>query len=165
MTRRSWRRDAVAGAIFWLAFTGLEVLLVGKIDAQETPAGAVIALGAAVAAVAALRLSGVRYRLRWSWAPLVLRLVRNVARDTFIVSAALVRGIAKGAAPRDRIVDVPFDAGGDDAESAARRALVTAGISMSPNGIVVDVDRDRRVVRVHRLVPDDAPPLSRAWPL
>jgi hypothetical protein len=54
-------------------------------------------------------------------------------------------------------VAVPFRYGSsDDPEDAARRALLVAGLSVTPNSVVVGVDADRDEVLVHQLVPDAA---------
>jgi multisubunit Na+/H+ antiporter MnhE subunit len=159
------RPRLVAGVSLWILFSAIEVLFVGKLDSQETPMGIVVALLAAVATVAAATIADLRYRIRWSWLRLVLPVALNVGRDTFLVFGVLLRRCTRGELPQDRIEEIPFDPGGDDAESAARRALATAAVSTSPNAIVIEVDRGRRAMRVHRLTPASSPPRSAEWPL
>ncbi|TMA33768.1 MAG: hypothetical protein E6J88_00480 [Deltaproteobacteria bacterium] len=46
---------------------------------------------------------------------------------------------------------VPFDAGGDDDESAFRRALAVAYTSATPNSVVIGIDRKRGLLIYHQL--------------
>lgn len=165
MQRATWRRHVAAAIALTIAGTALEALFVGKVDAQETPVGFGAALVAAVVTVAALSAAGETYAPRLAWLALVPRVAWNVVRDTALVTVVLARALA-GRPPDDRIVELPFAPGGDDPESAARRALAVAGISTSPNGIALDIDAERRVVRVHQLsVSRASAPLSEEWPL
>ena len=145
-----WRGRAPAILALWLGCAAIEALLIGKIDPQETPVGVAIAALAAVGAVSALAVCGDRYAVRPSALLALPKLVWSVVRDTFVVSGALVR-VLLGRAPEDRFEEIPFDPGGDDARSAASRALTVASTSAAPNSIVVDVDSERGVLLVHRL--------------
>lgn len=154
-----------------LAFVGMgivlslfEIVLVGKIDAQETPVGIGIALLATAAVIGSLIAANVRYALRFSWLWLVLLVIRNIVRDTFVVYGVLLRHLAGGSI-EDAYQDVPFDPGGDDPASAARRALTIAGVSTSPNEIVLAVDSERKSLRVHVLAVSKTPRHSLEWPL
>jgi multisubunit Na+/H+ antiporter MnhE subunit len=146
-------------------FTGIEIVFVGKIDPQETPVGFGVAGLAAAITVAALAAAGTQYRLRWSWLLAAPRVAWNVVRDSVIVTVLLVRALT-GREPDDAIVDVPFDPGGDDPESRARRALVVAAISTAPNSIVLGIDEATRTLRVHYLSRGAASqPRSTRWPV
>ncbi|MDB5070822.1 MAG: hypothetical protein JWM87_1933 [Candidatus Eremiobacteraeota bacterium] len=145
-----WRGRAPAIIALWVACAAIEALLIGKIDPQETPVGVAIAALAAVGAVSALAVCGDRYAIRLSALLALPKLAASVVRDTFVVSGALVR-VLLGHAPEDRLEEIPFDPGGDDARSAASRALTVASTSAAPTSIVVDVDVERGVLLVHRL--------------
>lgn len=163
--RSRWREYVGTGVVLWVAFTAIEAMLIGKIDPQETPVGAGVAALAATITVAALAIHGERYRLRWSWLVHIPRVLLNVARDTWIVTVALLRALA-GREPDAAIVELPFAPGGDDAESRARRALAVAAASTSPNSIVLEIDDARGTMRVHYLSAGAAPrPHSERWPL
>ncbi len=152
MRRANWRERALAGILLWIAFSAIEALLVGKIDPQETPVGVAIAALAAIVTVGSLAAAGVRYAVPVAQIVHLPALAWAVVRDTAIVTGALLRALA-GKPPEDRLQRIPFDPGGDDAVSAARRALVVAGTSASPNSVVVDADAERGVLIVHRLTP------------
>ena len=146
-----WRGRAPAVLVLWIGCAAIEALLIGKIDPQETPVGVAIAALAAVGAVSALAVCGDRYAVRLSALLALPKLAMSVVRDTFVVSGALVR-VLLGRAPEDRFEEIPFDPGGDDARSAASRALTVASTSAAPTSIVVDVDCERGVLLVHRLM-------------
>jgi hypothetical protein len=156
------RRLAVA--MLWMCLSAFEIVLIGRFDAQETPAGVGIALLAALVTAGALKAAGLSYRLQASWLWLPLLVVRNVVRDTFGVYGVLLRHLCGGTV-KDAFLDIPFDWGGDDPASAARRALAVAGISTSPNEIVLALDRDRGTARVHALAITGARRHSAQWPL
>ena len=151
--------------VLWVVFTAIEVLLVGKFDTQETPVGAAVGALAAYGVLAATRAGGQRYAFRWSWLRIVPVLLVHVVRDTALVFGALLRRCAGGPLPHDRILEIPFDPGGDDPQSVTRRALAIEAVSFAPNSIVLDVDRPRGIMRVHYLLSDVKPPASREWPV
>jgi multisubunit Na+/H+ antiporter MnhE subunit len=158
----------VTGILFvvlWGLFAAIEVLFVGKLDPEETPVGVVAGAVAALGTLAVLRASEERYRFRWAWLRIVPAIVANVVRDTLHVFAILLRRLAGGPLPDDRIVEIPFDPGGDDAESNARRALAVAAVSAAPNSIVLDLQRAGGTLRIHYLDSHVPKPRSREWPL
>lgn len=145
-----WRGRAPAVLVLWIACSAIEALLIGKIDPQETPVGLAIAALAALGAVSALAVAGDRYVPALSAFAGLPKLAMSVVRDTFVVTVAVVRALG-GRPPEDRIEEIPFDPGGNDARSAASRALMVASTSAAPNSIVMEVDRERGVMLVHRL--------------
>lgn len=146
-----WRGNAAAVAAVWIVMAAVEMLLVGKIDPQETPVGIAVAALAAVVMYGALAAAGVRYALPAAPFAQLPKIAFEVVRDTFVVTGALLRALG-GAAPGDAFEELPFDPGGeDDPASAARGALTIAGASAAPNSVVVDVDPQRRTMLVHRL--------------
>jgi hypothetical protein len=52
---------------------------------------------------------------------------------------------------RGRLRAVPFRAGGEGSHDAGRRALTEALGSLTPNTIVIGIDRDRDLLLVHQL--------------
>ncbi|GAC1434322.1 MAG: hypothetical protein NVSMB65_08350 [Chloroflexota bacterium] len=115
----------------------------------------------------AARLEEVRFAPQTSWFLLLLRTVPpQVIGDTILVASALWNAV------RRRPVDgafhiVPFDGGGPDARSAARRALIVAAISLPPNTYVIDISKDGGYLLVHQLVGRGRQPGrgDRQWPL
>src|SRR2546423_6002348 len=139
---------ARAWAAWWVASAGLWLVLVDRIELDELVAGAVIAAGAATAAVLvrSQRQVLLQPRARWlvgAWRPLV-----GMVGDL----APLIRALWRRG-DRSELAELPFAAVGDDGEQTAYRVLTEALGSLAPNTIVVDADADRRVLVVHQLVP------------
>jgi multisubunit Na+/H+ antiporter MnhE subunit len=146
-----------AWLVWWALLTALWLALVDTVVVPELVAGAV---GAAIAATGAVLVRGRRavlLRPRAAWLPGGLRALGRFGPDLLKLATALWRRGVRRGDERGRLVEVPYGAVGDDPEAAAHRALTEALGSFSPNGIVVDVDRDRRVLLVHELVATDDP--------
>ena len=158
------RNVAATAVVLWTVLSLLERVLVGRLDVEETPVGIVIALLATIVTLSGASLAKANYTLDWRWLWLPLLVVRNVVRDTFTVYGVLFRRLAGGRV-EDAMVEIPFDPGGVDPRSAARRALATAGISTSPNEIVLDIDSANGMMRVHALKVTNARRHSAQWPL
>jgi hypothetical protein len=56
---------------------------------------------------------------------------------------------------------VPFDSGGDDPESAARRALAIMYTTIPPNFVVVGIDRKKNLMLVHQVSPTPTPLIAK----
>ena len=153
----------VWGPLTWFALAGLYLLLSGNVSLVEAAAAAVCATCATSLALAVSRFTDRRIELR---APVgaILRPVAallpeflTVARELALVA---VRG---GGRHRGDFQSQPFDAGGDDPRSAARReALTIIGVSMTPRSFVVRGERADALL-VHGL-PPKSPSSDIAWP-
>jgi multisubunit Na+/H+ antiporter MnhE subunit len=152
---------------WWAALFGLYFILAAKLQWQEAVVGAAAAALAATAATVPARTGGLHFQPRWPWLRPLARLPGRVLADCGVVGLALWRRLVQRRAPAGGFRSIPFDPGGDDAVSAARRALVTAGISLAPNTYVVAFDRRRGLILIHQLVPTARPPGGgdREWPL
>jgi len=73
--------------------------------------------------------------------------------DCFALFAALWGHLAKREPVRGAFRAFRFTSTGDDARAAAKRALITAAITSTPNTYVVGLDRQRQLILVHQLVP------------
>ena len=150
----SVRRNA-GGPLFWavsfaLSF-GAWILFVGKIGWNELLAGGMASGLAATAAriVWAQHIAGFRGNLGWlleMW-----RLPIYAVTGTAEIFAVLFRQLFGGKPAESLVLAVPFDAGGDDDESAARRALAVAYTTSTPNFIVIGVDMKRRQLVYHQI--------------
>lgn len=56
---------------------------------------------------------------------------------------------------------IRFDAGGDDPESAARRALAIMYTTIPPNFIVVGIHREKSLMLVHQVSPTATPAITK----
>ncbi len=87
--------------------------------------------------------------------------------DTWRVGRVLLRTLAPGQAHAARTAPgmlqiQPFRRGSDDPAEAGRRALVTLGLSLAPNGYVVDFATGSGLL-IHRLQPVPPQP-DQDWP-
>lgn len=155
------------GAGWWLGFFPLYLLLAGQPSWQEAAAGVVLAAVAALAVTMTCRAGSLHFQPHWRWLCHFRRLPGQVLTDCAIVAAALGRALFRREQIEGVFRTIPFDPGGDDPESAARRALVMAGVCLAPNTYVVAMDRERGELLLHQLTPSAQPPggSNREWPL
>ncbi len=66
-----------------------------------------------------------------------------------------------------KLLPVPFDPGGKDPASAARRALVLALVSLTPNTVSIMIDGEKGRLLIHQLQDTGAEPGDgdEKWPI
>lgn len=144
-------------SIEFVFLLGLWMLFVSQLQRAEFVAGVAAALLGAIAdgVVKSKRLAKFGPRPAWlwlfSWEPWYV-----LTGSAAILRALALRLMGKKSESLFRVV--PFRAGGEDPESAARRALAITAISISPDTIVVGVDRKRKYMLLHLIAPK---PVSR----
>jgi multisubunit Na+/H+ antiporter MnhE subunit len=155
------------GAGWWLGFIPFYLLLAGNMSWQELIAGIVLSGIAALAVTVTCRAGSLYFEPRWHWLRYFRRLPGRVLTDSLLVAAVLARALFRREKIAGAFRTIPFDPGGDDAESASRRALVLAGACLTPNTYVVAVDMERGQLLLHQLVPTAQPPGvdNPEWPL
>jgi multicomponent K+:H+ antiporter subunit E/multicomponent Na+:H+ antiporter subunit E len=153
MARRSAKSKALEWLLQWASLLGLYLLFVGELSVAELAVGAGVAalgvvawevvweegLGRAIADVRLFALA--RY------------LLAQTVTDTWRVLKVLALWLLERRPAPSEVRAVPFDPGGDDARSATRRALAVAYTSVTPNSIVLDVDRKKGVLLLHQIHP------------
>ncbi|MBA2274395.1 MAG: Na+/H+ antiporter subunit E [Actinobacteria bacterium] len=137
---------------WWVALVLLWQLFVNTFAAPEVLAGLVAAAIAATAAEVVRGQGLIHFRPRVPWLLRARKLPLAVIVDCRIVVGALWRRLGRGQTVKGAFTAVPFNAGGDDAEAAARRALYVMAISLTPNTFVIGIDRENNVMLVHQLV-------------
>jgi multisubunit Na+/H+ antiporter MnhE subunit len=146
-----------AWVIWWALLAALWLALVDTVVIPELVAGAIAAAIAATGAVIVRdqRRHLLRPRLAW------IRCAGGPLRRTITDLVPLARTLwQRGVRRRDghgALVEVPYTAVADDPDDAAHRVFTQALGSLAPNTLIVDVDRARRVLLVHQLVPTDDP--------
>lgn len=147
-----------------VAFAACYWLWSGNLSKHELIAGA-LACGFGVGFSRLLRRSSARpLRLRRTGFVAGRALVA-LAAESWAAAGALARAIRQrpaGSAGTMRLE--PFRQGGDGAEDAGRRALVTWGKSLGPNQFVVDIPESGDGLCVHSLRPS-APSTDWEWPV
>ena len=146
-----WIAWYVPLVILWLAF-------VDTLDPAEVALGLVAAAVAATAAELVRSQDLVRFRLDPRWLRDVHRLPWQVLRDCWLLAVGLWRHCT-GRPLRGAFRVVPFPSEADDARSAARRAVVTALVSVAPNTVVVGIEGGGGEMLVHQLVPEPGSPV------
>ena len=138
---------------WWIAFFFSYMLLAGVWVAEELAAATVFAALAATVAEVVRVQDARRFRPRLKWFLRAYRLPLSILSDCGVVFRALWRHLVKheeidGAF---RAFQVPL--AGEGGRASARRALLNAAISITPNTYVVGIDEDNEMVLVHQLVP------------
>jgi len=140
---------------WWALMMSLWVAIDDSLESDELLVGAGAAALAALAAEVITNQAAVRFRMRPRWLLPAPRLPGNVARDTWIVFAALARRLAHGQRPDSEFAALPVRYGDDTAVGQTRRTLLTGAQSLAPNMFVLGLDPERDVMVVHRLVSDE----------
>ena len=147
---------------FWVAWyvplVLLWLLFVDTFAGQEVIVGLVAAAIAATAAELVRSQELVRFRLDPHWLRGLPGLPWQVLHDTWLLTVALWRHCT-GSPVRGVFRVVPFPSEADDDRSAARRALVTALVSVAPNTVVVGVEGAGGEMLIHQLVPEPGSPV------
>ena len=146
---------------FWIAWyvplVLLWLLFVDTFARSEVVLGLVAAAVAATAADLVRAQDLVRFRLEAHWLRDLYRLPWQVLVDSRLLAAALWRQLT-GRHVHGRFRALPFPRERDDASSAARRALVTGAVSLTPNTYVVGIEDDGMLL-IHQLGTDQANPV------
>ena len=155
-------RRALAIGIEFLAYLGLWFLFVGKLVFAELVIGIVCAALATVASQVVFqarlaKLVGNPQLWLEAW-----HLPWTVVKDTGLVLAVLAKHVLGIAPAKSLLRAVEFDPGEEDEpQDATRRALATGYSTVSPNVIVVGIDRERRFLLFHQLERDEVSALTK----
>jgi multisubunit Na+/H+ antiporter MnhE subunit len=147
-------------SIEFLFLLGLWMLFVSQLQLAEFVAGMCAAALGAVGdgLIKSKRFAKFRPRLKWLW------LFAWEPWYALTGSAAIFRALARrlaGKKSKAQFRVVPFRAGGDDSESAARRALAITLTTIPPNFIVVGTDKQRNFMLVHQVSPTGTPLITK----
>jgi hypothetical protein len=152
---------------WWIILTGLYLLFAWTIAWAEVGVG-LLASAITTWLIAKVQSQGkYHFKAGAGWLVLFKRLPVQVVTDTGLVLAALWRRLAQRDYHPGAFQTLPFHTGGDTPEAAARRALVTAGASFSPNSYVVLIELENDSLLIHQLVPSVSPSGrgDQEWPL
>lgn len=153
--------DWVHWAAHFLLMLGLWFLFAAKVEPGEILAGIGGAALAVTGGVAVGRGMDARFKFRPAWLLETWRLPGDVLSDTVLVFKVLFRRIVLLKKPESLMRSVPFDFGGASARSAARRAIALIVTTLSPNSIVIGIDRESRSMLVHQVEESDVPEVTK----
>jgi hypothetical protein len=156
--------DGLLAAIVWCVLFGLYLLFAGTVGVTEAIAG-VVAASLATGLMAFVHAGRDRFlRLRPPLRALARPLL-GVVTDSGRVAAVLVRAILRRpVGPVGTVVRQDFRQGGENADDAGRRGIVTLSASLAPNGYTLHIPEGENVMVMHRLAAV-APSPDREWPV
>lgn len=140
---------------------GLWHVYVGKLQRNEALFGVACAVIAAFAGQIVFEKHIAPLRAQWRNVAQLWRMPKYLIVGTWEILAVLARQLFLRDAAPSLFYSVPFDAGGDDDESAFRRALAVAYTTATPNFVVVGIDRERGLLVYHQIRRSDVPEMTR----
>ena len=145
---------------FAIAFA-LWHLYVGKLQPDE----ALFAAGGAAIAATASKIVFEKHiaplRAQWRHVAEIWRMPKELVTGGWQITAVLLRQIFLREPAPSLFISVPFDAGGDDDESAFRRALAITYTTATPNSVVIGIDRERGLLVYHQVRKSPVPEMIR----
>ena len=141
----------------WICFIGLWFLFVYQLSLIELVAGAAAALATIVALELSLKVVPLRFQPKPSWLFCTFKLPAIIIQDMGILVRALA-GLMAGKKIPSLFQVTYFSAAGEEGQANAKRTLAVAFTTVSPNSVVVGIDRKSGLVLFHELertaVPD-----------
>ncbi len=148
-------------AAYWLIDFGLLLVLwflfVSRLQWSEAWVGLAAAALGAGATEAVRRTEHPRFFPHLSWILLFRRLPVQILSDSWAVTKKLGRMMFRGDRGTGRFITMPFRAGGGGPRAIARRALAIVYGSLSPDSIVVSINRAHNRLVVHLLTGNQVP--------
>ncbi len=152
-------------AVYWLsawAFTlTLWELFVDKLAWNEFWVGAAAAVCAATATEAVRLLNFARFWPSFRWVAEGWRAPLYAVIGTYEIFLALAKQVFLRKPAGSLVLAARYDAGGDDARSAARRALTIAFTTALPNFVIIGIDRERSLMVFFQISRSDIPQMTK----
>lgn len=144
---------SIALEIFWIACTA-------SVHAHELGAGIPAVLLSATFSAFAVRKLPIIFRPAASDLAQIWQLPWSVMKDVVLVTEVLLARLVGRPAP-SLFRSAPWRENSQTGEETARRTLATAYTTISPNMIVIGIDRAHGQIFFHQLRPDAVPRLLR----
>lgn len=158
MTRVS---KTLAGAsIEWLLLLGLWMAFVSQVTKDELLVGVATAAIGAVGDAIVKEKKFAKFKPKLSWLLLICWEPWYAIDGTWSTLKAIAEKLM-GKPSKARFKAAKYDANGEDAQSAAKRALAVAYMTIPPNFIIVGIDRDKGEVLIHQVEPTNVPLIAR----
>lgn len=149
-----WIAQAAVLFAWWL-------LLVGTTDTREVLAGAAAALAGAIAMHVVAKQHLAKFMGRLDWLLQIWRMPKYVLTGTWRVLNVLTRQLVGRRPAPSLLLEVDFDACGNDDASSTKRALAVAYTTMTPNFVVIGIDQDRCKMVYHQVRKSEVPQMTR----
>lgn len=144
----------------WVGFTLLWLLFVFQLNVSELVVGASASALTVLAIQTAFRSEPLCFQPRLRWLAQVWRLPVLIVKDSWVLLKALARHLGRKSS-RAGFQLGKFDAPGDDCRASAQRALAVLFLTIPPNSVVLDIDRNRAEMLFHVLETTPVPKLAR----
>lgn len=152
-------RDALLSTLEFLILLLLWMMFVSKISWQEFGIGVLAAIAGAIGD-AVVKAEGLAlFKPKPRWVLLIFSEPWYVLKGTVLVFRELAR-VCTGRQPWGGFQSVPFRYGGSNEVASGRRALFAAYTTISPDTIVVGLDRDQHIALLHQLGSREVPELA-----
>jgi len=150
----SWLVQFVVSLLLWHVF-------VGKLQLDEAAFGVVCAAVAAFAGQIVFEKHVAPLRAQWRNVGQIWRMPKYLVVGGWEIVCVLARQLVLGKPAESLFYSVPFDAGGEDEESAFRRALAVAYTTATPNFVVVGIDREGGRLIYHQIKASGVPEMTK----
>ena len=136
---------------WWAAATGVWLLTLSSMSLSEVAVASASGLPCAVAAIAARRAVDGSWPARPAWLRWLVPLPLAVVADTARVLGRAAAVLVGRPVPSGRLRTVRLDRDRPDARWRSRQAVSTVLVSAAPGTVVVDVEVDTGLMRLHAL--------------
>ncbi len=151
---------SIKGITLWfvefLLLLGMWELFVSNLHVSELLAGIAAAMIAATADEVVKSRNFAPFYPHLKWLAMVFWEPWYVVTGTASIWWAVVRRLARKKS-KALFKAIAFNPGGDDSESAARRALAITLTTIPPNFVVVGIDREAGLMLIHQVSPTPTP--------
>ncbi len=162
------KNPAFQTSIRFTFFFILYLVLAAKVSLTEVIAGLCVAAVVISFFIWIRAKARLRFRVKrgWPWF-LLKRIGLKPVTDCGWVFLALWRFVINRKPIKGQLLSSPFEPGGEDHESASRRALVLAIVSITPNTLSIMIDQKKSVLVLHQLVDTGKEPGQgdQKWPI
>ncbi len=138
----------------------LWMLFVSQLSWQEFWIGFIAAALATLADTMVEAENFAPFQPRMRWVLLIFWEPWYVLKGSIVALRELARTLT-GGQPVGRFQAFSYPSGGQDAVAGARRALFAAYVTISPDTIVVGIDRDHNTALLHQIGPTEVSELAR----
>lgn len=153
-------RDIALSGVEFLFLLLLWMIFVSKASWQELAIGVVAAAAGAIGDAMVKREGLAPFRPQAGWVLLITWEPWYVLKGTVLVFRELARTLT-GGQPKGRFQAAPYRYGGQNEAASARRAIMAAYTTISPDTIVVGLDGNKQIALLHQLGSHEVPELAR----
>jgi hypothetical protein len=136
----------------WVILTGIWLLFVSKYDPTELVIGMAASAIALFAVVVVQREPIVYFKPYMKWVIQLWRLPKYMVTGTWELMLALYRQVFTREGAESVLRATDFDPGGETGGSQARRALAVTYTSITPNFVVLGIDKKNSLLIYHQVL-------------